>query len=390
MRELLVLLSFGWALAVLAQEAPLNIIVIYTDDQGYADLGCYGSDTIATPHLDRLAAEGARLTDFYASAPVCTPSRAGLLTGCYPARLGLQRGVIFPQHNHGLNPAETTIAEVLAPLGYASMAIGKWHLGHQKELLPQAQGFDQWFGIPYSNDMGVDWKHNKNAALKEHWKRHGESWKTYPVPLMRGSETVENPADQRTLTRRYTDEAVSFIETNAAKPFFLYLAHSMPHIPLYVAPETHDADPEDAYRLTIAEIDASTGRIREALAAAGIEERTLLIFTSDNGPWLSKQPFAGSADPLQGGKQSTREGGMRVPGIIWAPGHVPAGQTLTQLAAQIDLLPTIAEAAGAPLLQDQQIDGISLWPLLTNAPQAESRETFLYYNHRNGKAEAIR
>ncbi|MHC4679383.1 MAG: sulfatase-like hydrolase/transferase, partial [Planctomycetota bacterium] len=277
-----------------------NFVIIFTDDQGYQDVGCFGSPSIKTPNLDRMAAEGMKFTDFYAAASVCSPSRAALLTGCYPPRVGITK-VLFPRDNIGLNPEETTIADVLGGRGYATACIGKWHLGHLREFLPTSNGFDSYFGIPYSNDM--DGVKGKNKNLDRAWRR--KDYSPWNVPLMRDEQVIERPADQTKLIERYTDEAVTFIHENKDKPFFLYLPHTMPHIPLFVSGGFYVEDVQKAYKVTIEQIDFSIGRVLAALKEAGVDRKTLVVFTSDNGPWLGKKHHGGCALPLRDGKFST-------------------------------------------------------------------------------------
>lgn len=361
-----------------------NFVVIFTDDQGYQDVGCFGSPNIKTPRLDRMAAEGVKLTDFYSMAPVCSASRAGLLTGCYPARVGTT-GVYFPRHDRGLNPNEVTIAEALKPQGYKSACIGKWHLGHHKEFLPTSQGFDYYFGLPYSNDMdpvkSIPGKRDLDQAFLQNDIRR------WNVPLMRNEEIIERPAKQWTLTKRYTEEAVRFIARNKEQPFFLYVPHSMPHIPIFVSEEFHTSDPTKAYQRCIEEIDWSVGQILDALREHGVDENTLVIFTTDNGPWLNlKQPHhGGSALPLRAGKFSTWEGGMRVPTIARWAGKIPPNTVCDQVAATFDLLPTFAALADATL-PDHPIDGRNIWPLLNGQATASPHEAFFYFKGKNLQA----
>jgi len=366
-----------------------NFIIIFTDDQGYNDLGCYGSPHIKTPHLDQLAAEGTRLTDFHVPSPVCSPSRAGLLTGCYPKRVGMHKHVIFPSHTHGLHPDELTIADHLRDQGYATACIGKWHLGHIPETLPTANGFDQYFGIPYSNDMShPDNRGEFKGSQDQNWtdqKKHFKAWNT---PLMRDTQIIELPVDQRTVTRRYTDEAIRFVETNKDKPFFLYLPHSMPHIPLFVPDNVYDSNPKNAYTCVIEHIDTECGRLIQTIRDLKLDKNTYIIFTSDNGPWLQFNHHAGNADPLRDGKGTTFEGGQRVPCIVWGPGRIPAGAQSNALTSTIDLLPTIATLSGHPLTPTQKIDGLDITKSLTSNAKSPRTE-FIHYSS-VGTLEGIR
>ena len=329
-----------------------NFVIIFTDDQGYADVGCFGAEGFETPHLDRMAAEGAKFTDFYSAAPVCTPARAALLTGCYSMRVSIPR-VLFPRDNIGLNPDEITIADVLKTRGYATCCIGKWHLGHLPEFLPTRQGFDYYFGLPYSNDMS-------------------------PLPLIEGEETIELKPDQSQLTRRYTEKAVEFIKKNKDRPFFLYLPHTMPHVPLYVSDKFKGKSKQGLYGDVIMEIDWSVGEILETIKQLGIDEKTLVIFTSDNGPWLSKGKHGGSSKPLRDGKFATYEGGMREPCIMRWPGKIPAGAVCSEIATTMDFLPTFAKLAGAKVPTDRIIDGKDISALMTD-PKAKTPYKALFY-----------
>lgn len=349
------------------ESRPPNFIIIFTDDQGYADLGCFGAPEIRTPRLDRMAAEGMKFTDFYSAAPVCTPSRAALMTGCYAQRVSLavvprsedetQMGlVLFPGSRYGLHPDEITIADILKQQGYATACVGKWHLGDAPDFLPTRHGFDSYYGIPYSNDMT-------------------------PSILMRGETIIEDPVDQDTLTERYTQEAVRFIEDNKDRPFFLYLAHNMPHVPLHVSERFRGRSRGGLYGDVIECIDWSTGEILDALARLGLDDNTLVIYTSDNGPWLQYGPDGGLATPLRAGKGTTYEGGMRVPCIVRWPGHVPAGSECRELATAMDFLPTLARLAGAKEPTDRVIDGRDISPLMRGEPGATSpHEAFYYYS----------
>lgn len=383
---LLFFAALGWLRSASPQDkenvAPPNFILIFADDQGYQDVGCYGSPTIKTPHLDRMADEGTRFTDFYSLAPICSASRAALLTGCYPIRTGIT-GVLFPRHQVGLNPAETTIAEVLRGEGYATACVGKWHLGHHPPFLPTNHGFDSFYGLPYSNDM--DPVKGKSRDLDRAWREKDTTpWK---VPLMRDEVIVERPAQQETLTQRYTEEAVRFIRSNADSPFFLYLPHTMPHIPLYVSQSFYNPDPRQAYAATIAEIDWSVGEIIKTVKDLGLDEKTLIVYTSDNGPWLGKKHHGGSALPLRGGKFGTYEGGMRVPCIMRWPGKIPAGRVCAAMGAAFDLLPTFARLAGASLPKNLVIDGKDISSLLFGGE--ESPHDFFYY-YSGQRLQAVR
>jgi arylsulfatase A-like enzyme len=356
-------------------EAPLpNIIVIYADDLGYGDLGCYGSPTIRTPHLDRLAAEGMRFTDFYSAAEVCTPSRAALLTGRYPVRNGMAGGrrVLFPNSAGGLPSDEITIAEALKGRGYATAHIGKWHLGIHAGSRPNDQGFDFSFGLPYSNDMDGRPDLPRGAAASA--TPPADGWN---VALLRNGEVVEKPAVQTTLTARYTDEAVRFIGENRARPFFIYFAHTFPHVPLFASPKFKGRSRGGIYGDTVEELDASVGAVVAALRAAGIAERTLVIFSSDNGPWLTQKTQGGSAGLLREGKGSTWEGGMRVPGIAWWPGRIGPAVT-SHVASTLDIFPTVLALARAPRSEGRVLDGRDLAPVLFKQ-EARPPQPFVYY-----------
>ena len=368
-------------------KAP-NFIIIFTDDQGYQDLSCFGSKEIKTPHIDRMASEGRMLTSFYSANPVCSASRAALMTGCYPRRV-LSKTVLFPGSDIGLHPGETTIADALKSAGYATACVGKWHLGHHPEFLPTSQGFDSYFGIPYSNDMShpVTAKRPRYGRWDDYWSRKDESgiWQTAGA-LIENEKIIEHPVDQRSITRRYTDKAIDFINANKSKPFFLYLAHSMPHVPLYLPDELYDPNPKRAYISVIEHIDAEVGRILDTLRKEGLDQNTYVIFTSDNGPWLKFKHHAGKAGPLRSGKGSTFEGGMRVPCVTWAPGRIPANSKSKDIASTIDLLPTIASIAGVELKTKGPIDGINIADFL-HAKSPSPRDEFLYYR---SKVECIR
>jgi arylsulfatase A-like enzyme len=351
-----------------------NIIVILTDDQGYGDLGCYGSPTIRTPNLDRMAAEGVRFTDFYSGAEVCTPSRTALLTGRYPLRSGMagNRRVLFPNSAGGLPPAEVTLAEALKARGYTTAHIGKWHLGIHAGSRPQDQGFNSTFGLPYSNDMDA----RAGIAGKDRFSPTppADGWN---VALLRNGEVVERPADQTTLTQRYTEEALRVISAARETPFFIYLAHSMPHTPLFASPAFKGKSRRGIYGDVIEEIDWSTGEILAALRRAGLAENTFVFFTSDNGPWLTEGVQGGSAGLLREGKGSTWEGGMRVPGIAWMPGRIRPAVT-SEPASALDLYPTALALASAPAPTGVTLDGIDFLPLLTTQRALPERPYFFY------------
>ena len=381
-RFLLPLLCLVLPSFLTAQEnTNLNVIVIYTDDQGYQDLGCFGSPDIRTPRIDQMAKEGMRLTSFYSANPVCSASRAALLTGCYPKRVLAEKTVLFPRDREGLNPAETTIADMFKEAGYATACVGKWHLGHHPEFLPTRQGFDSYFGIPYSNDMShpEGTKRPRYGQWDTYWKDRQSSalWKT---PLLRDEEIIEHPVDQRMITRRYTDEALSFIRKSneQSKPFFLYLAHSMPHVPLYLPDTLHDPKSPYPYRDVIEHIDEQVGRIIDLLGQLRLTQNTLVVYTSDNGPWLRFKHHGGQALPLREGKGTTFEGGMRVPCVIWGPGRIQAGSKSDEMMSTIDLLPTFSSLAGVKLKTNGPIDGLDQSAMiLGNGPTV--RNEFLYY-----------
>ncbi|MGE5608315.1 MAG: sulfatase [Bacillota bacterium] len=371
---------------------PPNFIVVFCDDLGYADVACFGAQGFKTPNLDRMAAEGMKFTDFYAAAPVCSASRAALMTGCYPARVGIT-GVLFPDSKVGLSPSEITIATMLKQAGYATACVGKWHLGHKPPFLPVHHGFDSYFGIPYSNDMSIDpaAKIANDAKLRQGMtveRIRSEKPKKDWVPLMRQDEVIEYPVDQTQLTRRYTQEATRFIAANKDKPFFLYLAHSMPHVPLAVSKQFKDSSQHGLYGDVIQEIDWSVGQILQTLAELGLDKNTLVIFTSDNGPWLAMNANGGHADPLRDGKFTRYEGGFREPCIMRWPGRIPAGKTCSEIASTIDILPTFAALAGAPIPADRIIDGKDIFPLMTANPGVTTPHEVFFYEKtaiRSGK-----
>jgi arylsulfatase A len=341
-----------------------NIILINCDDMGYGDLGCYGSPVHQTPALDRMAAEGMRFTDFYMAASICSPSRAALLTGSYPQRIGLTR-VLFPGESEGLNPSEYTLAQALKSQGYATKLIGKWHCGDQPEFLPTRFGFDEYYGIPYSNDMGIQVKYERKV----------------PLPLMRDEAVIQEQPDQTSLTERYVEESVRFLRDHREGPFFLYLAHMYVHLPLYVPERFMRESRNGRYGGAVAAIDWAYAVIADELKQLGIDEETLVIFTSDNG---AGPKGGGSNAPLQGWKFSTWEGGFRLPCIMRWPGRIEAGTTCREVASSLDLLPTLAALGGAEVPKDRVIDGQDIrWMMSGEAPAGRERETFFYHSFNN-------
>ena len=352
---------------------PPNIVLIFTDDQGYGDLGSYGHPTLRTPVLDALAAEGQRWTSFYA-APVCTPSRAQLMTGRLGARVGLTGGVLFPESPGGLQPEEITIPEVLKTRGYATMAIGKWHLGSRPQYLPMRQGFDGYFGVPYSNDMDAD----PTVDQEERFRRYMEpKLEFFKVPLLRDEKEIERPANQVTLTKRYTDEAIDFIRKHQSRPFFVYLAHNMPHMPLFASPDFHNKSARGRYGDVVEEIDWNVGRIVSTLRELKLDRNTLVVFMSDNGPWAPYLEQGGSAGLLRGAKGSNWEGGVRVPAIFSWPGTVAKG-VVSEMGSELDLLPTFAKLADASVPADRPIDGVDLSVTLRKGGSSPRKELFYY------------
>jgi arylsulfatase A len=371
---LLFVLAFGWhgqarraGAAVGAQRLP-NVIIVYADDLGYADIGPFSTSLAAarprTPNLDRMAAEGIRLTNFYVAQAVCSASRMALLTGTYPNRVGIS-GALNHTAKHGINPDEVTIAEVLKQRGYAAAIFGKWHLGHHKPFLPLRHGFDEYLGLPYSNDM---------------WPHHPQQKNFYPdLPLIEGDEVIQLDPDQSTLTALYTERATRFIERHRDTPFFLYVPHTMPHVPLFVSHAFKGKTGGGLYGDVIAEIDWSVGQILDAVNRAGLDNDTLVIFTSDNGPWMSYGDHAGSPGPFRESKGTSFEGGVRVPFLARWPGRIPKAAVGHLPAMTIDLLPTIAALAGAPVAKERIIDGRDMWPLLANQPDAKAPHDALYF-----------
>ena len=377
---ILVLLTTASALADDSDRKP-NFVIIFTDDQGYADLSCFGGKHVSTPRIDQMAAEGAKLTSFYVGAPLCTASRAALMTGCYPRRIDMAYGsdfsVLLASDQKGLNPEEITIAEVLKSAGYKTGMFGKWHLGDQLEFLPTRQGFDEFFGIPYSHDIHPDHPRNKKFGFPS-------------LPLLENESVIELDPDPDFLTKRITEHAVEFIKTNKDEPFFVYMPHPIPHNPLACSPEfmpesvTKSLENEKGtnykirkklFKPAISEIDWSVGQILDTLIELGIDDNTIVIFTSDNGP------ANGKAFPLRGKKGSTYEGGMREPTVIRWPGKIPAGEVNDEVMSAIDLLPTFAKLAGAKVPADRTIDGKDIWPTIVEGKPSPHEAIFYYHNN---------
>lgn len=365
-----------------ADEAkrPPNIVIIFADDLGYGDLGCYGATPSQTPHLDRLAQKGVRFTDFYAAQPVCSASRAGLLTGCYPNRIGIH-GALSPLAKIGIADSEMTIAELVKQKGYATCAVGKWHLGHHPQFLPTRHGFDEYLGLPYSNDM---WPHHPEANAKR---------RSYPqLPLIDGDKVAEQIVsleNMSTLSRRYTERAVDFIQRQGKQPFFLYFAHSMPHVPLAAGDKFRGVTQKGLYADVIREIDWSVGEVIQALEKSGVAKNTLVIFTSDNGPWLSYGNHGGSAGPLREGKGTVWEGGVREPFVAYWPGTIRPNTVQNTPAMTIDLFPTIAHLTGSPLPK-LPIDGKNIWPLIQCESGAKSPQEAYYFYYKVHELQAVR
>ena len=379
---ILALLLLAPALAT--AETP-NFVIVFTDDQGYADVGCFGAEGYETPNLDRMAQEGRKFTSFYVSQAVCSASRTSLLTGCYNVRVGIN-GALSHKSIVGISAEEMTLGELVKQQGYATAAVGKWHLGYQQKFLPLQHGFDRYFGLPYSNDMWPYHPRLEGMTLEEARK------KGYPdLSLYSGNEIIDaqvTPEDQRQLTTRYTEQALDFIDDNHDKPFLLYLAHSMPHVPLFVSDKFQDKTEQGRYGDVIQEIDWSVGQVLARLKKHGLDDNTLVIFTSDNGPWLSYGNHAGSAGPFREGKGTSWEGGVRVPCIMRWPGKIPAGTSCDELAATIDIFPTVAALADAPL-PDHTIDGKDIRSLMFESPCAKTPHD-VYYFYWGSRLEAIR
>jgi arylsulfatase A len=348
-------------------QRPPNIILIVADDLGYADVGVYGAQGFTTPNLDRLAHEGVRFTDFHVAQAVCSASRAAIMTGCYPNRIGIE-GAMEPWYKFGINEKELTMPEMMKQKGYATGMVGKWHLGRPTEFLPTHRGFDEWFGLPYSNDQ---WPLNPEKPGK-----------FPPLPLMEGDKVINPDLSHREmekLTTQYTERAVSFIDRNKEKPFFLYVAQTMPHVPLAVSEKFRGTTKRGLYGDAVEEVDWSTGEILAALKKNGLEKDTLIMFMSDNGPWLIYGNHAGSAYPLREGKTTSWDGGTRVPFIAWWPGHIPAAIECKEMACAIDLLPTLGKLIDAKP-PERKIDGLDIWPLFTGQKDAKNpHDVYFFY-----------
>jgi arylsulfatase len=361
MRHMLLLFFVLVPVVGVAADKP-NIVLLFTDDQGYGDVGCFGAKGFETPNLDRLAAEGTRFTSFYVAQGVCTASRAGLMTGCYSNRVSLF-GALNHESNVGIADSELLLPEICKQAGYTTAIFGKWHLGHRPPFLPTKNGFDEFLGLPYSNDNGP---------------LHPIVHDIPSLPLIEGDRVAEKDPDQSKFTRRFTDRAIQFIEKNKERPFFLYVPHVMPHVPIFASDKFRGKSKQGLYGDVIQELDTGIGEILAAIHRLGLDERTLIFFCSDNGPFLSYGNHAGSAGPLREGKLTTFEGGVRVPCIMRWPGQIPAGRTCSDLVSTIDLVPTIAKLIGGKLSANK-IDGQDVWPLLAGQPGAKGRETFFYY-----------
>ncbi len=368
---LLAVLSFVPALR--AERLP-NVVIIFTDDQGYGDLGVFGAEGYETPNIDRMATEGRMFTQWYAAQPVCTASRTGLLTGCYPNRLGMH-GAVGPGTRHGINSEEMTMAEMFKQKDYATAIFGKWHLGDHEKFLPPNHGFDEYFGIPYSNDM---------------WPEHPTAKHFPPLPLIEGTERlrIADAHDQRMMTTWLTARAVDFINRNRTKPFFLYVPHPQPHVPLFVSDRFAGTTKNGVYGDVISEIDWSVGEILNAISTNGLDEDTLVIFTSDNGPWLSYGTHAGTAGPLREGKGTAWEGGFREPCVMRWPGKIPAGTVCDTTAMNIDLLPTFAKLIDAKL-PENEIDGMNIWPIIAGEEGAENPHEAYWVYYKNNELQAV-
>ena len=388
------LFIFGTRATAQAESRRPNFVIFYVDDLGYGDLSCFGNPTIDTPNLDRMAAEGMKLTHFYAPSSICSPSRAGFLTGRLPARCGVN-GVFWPDSENGLPKSEVTVARLLRDSGYATACIGKWHLGHAEGYLPTARGFDLFYGLPCSNDMWIssDASFSNDAQFREgagvetvrsgDYERHSPAY----VPLMLNEQVITFPADQAALTRQYTEQAIGFIRENMDKPFFLYVPNNAPHTPLFASERFRGKSLRGRYGDVVEEIDWSVGKILAELKSHGLDSNTLVIFTSDNGPWETARFNGGSAGLLRGGKFTTWEGGFRVPAIAWWPATIEPGQVHHGISSALDLMPTLLDFAGVELPNDRVLDGYSLRDMIIDGSESPREEIFFY---RHGRLRAVR
>ena len=386
---LLLVAAFSLFIAPAVEAAPRapNVVVIFIDDMGYADIGPFGAEGYSTPNLDRMAKEGMRFTDFVVSSAVCSASRSALLTGCYHQRVSIH-GALGPRSRIGINANEVTLAEICKQKGYATAIFGKWHLGHHPKFLPLQHGFDEYFGLPYSNDM---WPlHPAYAKLP---KKTAKRKRGFPdLPMISGNKVVNSKVtgeDQEMLTTWYTEHAVDFINRNKDRPFFLYVPHSMVHVPLFVSDKFRGKSKRGLFGDVVMEVDWSVGEILKTIEKNGLRENTLVIFTADNGPWLSYGDHAGSAGPLREGKGTEFEGGIREPTVMWWPGKIPAGTVCDELASTIDILPTVAAIIGAEL-PDHPIDGKDIRPLMFGQPNARSPHEAFYCYYAGGQLHAVR
>jgi arylsulfatase A len=375
-----------------AQDAPPNVVVIFIDDMGYADINPFGASDYPTPNLNQMAAEGRLFTDFVVSSAVCSASRAALMTGCYHTRVGI-RGALGPKSDIGINGSETTLAEICKSKGYATAVFGKWHLGHHPKFMPIEHGFDEYYGLPYSNDM---WPFHPAALAKRARDPKAEiNWSALPMIRATRSDGVKivngdvQPRDQEQMTREFTEHAVRFIRENAERPFFLYLPHPMVHVPLYAGDAFRGKSGKGIFADVVMEVDWSVGEVMLAIDEIGAEKNTLVIFTSDNGPWLSYGTHAGTATPLREGKGTMFEGGYREPTVMRWKGKIPAGTTCDQLCSTIDILPTVASMIGADL-PSHKIDGKDIRPLLFGDGSARSPHEAFYCYYGGGQLQAVR
>lgn len=380
MRQILICLALllpACFMAKAQKSKQPNIIIIYTDDLGYGDLGCYGNPTISTPHLDKMASLGMKFTQFNIAANVCTPSRAALLTGCYPKRVGLHKGVLRGTSTIGLNQDETTLAEILKNTGYHTACFGKWHLGHQEQFLPNKHGFDEFWGFPFSNDMS-----KKEQALM------GNNKYPYSLPLIAQADTIELDPDQSVVTRQLTDKTIAYIKKNKKKPFFIYLAYPMPHIPLYASKAFKGKSRRGLYGDAVEELDWGVGQIWSALKSNKLDKNTLVLFTSDNGPWSIYKTEGGSSGPLRGAKGTSWEGGHRVPLIAHWPGGIEKGAVCSEFVSNMDILPTITKLVDGELPKEK-IDGRDI-SVLFDSPAYKLKDKPFYYYSKKGRLKGIR